>query len=231
MYASDLPRPRPADVVALAVLLVLLLPGCGPAPAEEAASPSPASTVVAEHASHAAPAPPAASAEPAALPGGSVYHLDSEWRDRTGAVRPLRSLAGRVQVAAMVYTRCAATCPLIVGELKRIERAAEAERPGGAGLVLVSLDPARDTPERLREFADGAGLDPARWTLLAGGDDDVLELAAVLGVRYRAGDAGEIAHSNVLVVLDREGEVAHRQEGLGEGRAETIRVVRGLLRE
>lgn len=174
---------------------------------------------------HAAPA----TGEPTGL---SLYNLESEWRDQAGEARTLGSLGGRVQVVAMVYTHCGRTCPQVLLDMKRIESAVAGPHAGEVGFVLVSIDPERDTPEQLAAFARGARLDPARWTLLSGSDADVLELAALLGVKYRREGPAEFSHSNVLTVLDRAGEVAHRQLGLGgEGVGETAAAVRALAAE
>src|SRR5690606_24876269 len=97
----------------------------------------------------------------------SIYELGGAWRDQTGAERALASLAGRVQVVAMVYTHCTATCPIIVAQMQRIER----ETQGDVGFVLVSLDPSRDDPERLAAYAGQRELDPGRWTLLTAPDE------------------------------------------------------------
>jgi protein SCO1/2 len=125
----------------------------------------------------------------------------------------------------MVYTSCAQACPAIVAEMKRVEASLGADA-ARVGFVLASMDPARDTPEKLAEFAGRAGLDPARWSLLGAEDGDVLELAAVLGVQYRRLPDGEFTHSNMLTVLDANGEIVHRQLGLGEGTAETAAAAR-----
>ena len=171
-----------------------------------------------DHAHEAAPAA-------GAITSGSVYNLTGEWWDAAADTAPLERLAGRPQVVAMVYTSCAQACPAIVAELKRIE-AALGDDAGHVGFVLASMDPARDTPEKLAEFARRARLDPARWTLLGAPDDDVLELAAVLGVQYRRLPDGEFTHSNILTVLDARGEIAHRQLGLGEETAATVEALR-----
>ena len=166
-------------------------------------------------------------------PEYSVYELSSEWRDQRGEARRLASLGGRVQLVAMVYTHCASTCPLVVADLKRIEAALAADGSPpvrSAGFVLVSLDPERDDPERLAEFARSTGLAPERWTLLAGSDDDVRELAAALDVKYRRTRDEEIDHSNVITVLDPAGGIVYQQAGLGGGSTATLRAVRQLLR-
>ena len=159
----------------------------------------------------------------------SLYDLASRWRDQRGDTLHLAALAGRVRVVALVYTSCQASCPIVVAELKRIEASIPADRRGDAGFVLVSIDPERDTPGRLAEWAAHTRLDAARWTLLAGDDDAVRELAATIDVRYQAQPDGELAHTNGITVLDRDGHVAWRQTGLGDADA-TIAAVHDLLR-
>lgn len=156
----------------------------------------------------------------------SVYHTRSLWTDQHGTERRLRSFEGRVQVVAMVYTSCAYACPRIMLDMKRIQAELGSGYAGDVGFLVVSIDPERDSPERLAEFARGSRLDPDRWTLLNGADRDIRELAVLLGVQYRETAPGEWVHSNLITVLDREGEVIHRQLGLGADPAGTLDAIR-----
>ena len=96
-----------------------------------------------------------------AIASSSIYNLTGEWWDARGERAPLERLAGRPQVVALVYTSCAQACPAIVAELKRIE-ANLGDDASDVGFVLASMDPERDSPERLAEFARRAALDPGR---------------------------------------------------------------------
>lgn len=154
----------------------------------------------------------------------SVYELGSTWRDQTGRARTLASLKGSPRVMAFVYTHCSAACPITIAELKRITTLT----PAAAEVVLVSLDPTRDTPEQLARYAAEHGL-TQRWTLLSGSDASVRDLAVTLGVRYERLSKDDLAHGNVITVLDAEGQVVHQQSGL-EGSEETVRVLRELAR-
>jgi protein SCO1/2 len=170
-------------------------------------------------ASLAACAPHPAAEAPAREPSGgrvrpvsdtaySVYELASTWRDQQGRERTLSSLRGRPQLVAMVYTHCSTTCPITVDQMKRIER-----ESADVGLVLFSLDPDHDAPERLAEYARERGLDAARWTILTGDAGDVRELAATLGVRYRRISPEELAHSNTVTLLDDAGTPVYQGTG------------------
>lgn len=225
-------RSVPRTALAAATLALAALSACGVPEADGAVAgrsgtaqdaPSAHATHPAhEHHGQASPDPLPAD-EPA---GFSIYHAGSTWTDQHGERRAIASLAGRVQVVGMVYTSCAYACPRMVLDMKRLED--ELGRRDDVGFVLVSIDPERDTPARLAEFAAGSRLDPARWTLLHGEGGDILELAALLGVQYRRMADGEFIHSNLLTVLDRDGQVVHRQLGLGADPTATLDVIRSL---
>lgn len=187
---------------------VLALAGCVPTPAP--VTEAPASTAVHAHAEH---GDVTSTASPGTATDASVYQLTGDWRDQHDALRPLSSLAGRPQVVAFVYTHCSFACPRIVARMKEIEGRA-AGLGSDVGLVLVSIDPGRDTPERLATYAQSTHLDPERWTLLNGSDDQILELAVLLGVQYRATGDGEFAHTNALILLDEHGTSVLRLDGL-----------------
>ena len=156
----------------------------------------------------------------------SLYHLSSQWKTQEGEIVTLQDLKGEVQVLAMVYTTCQYACPRIVADLKDIESKLQLEGVNrDAHFVLVSIDPKVDTVGRLKKFAEDNGLNPAEWTLLNGEENGILELAALLGVKYKKTSASDYAHSNIITILNAEGEVAYQQVGLGSDPTQTIDVI------
>ncbi len=132
----------------------------------------------------------------------SLYDLDSRWTDQAGNERSLESLKGQPVLLSLVYTNCASICPMTVSAMQRVE----SNSGGSARFVLVSLDPQRDSPQRLAEFARLHGLS-SRWTLLSGTETNVRELTALLRVQYRRVGPGEIDHAATLTVLDSDGRL------------------------
>ncbi len=161
----------------------------------------------------------------------SIYQLDSLWRDDHDAVFPLASLQGQPVVLSMIYTSCQYVCPVLVQDVKRIEAALPPADRQRVSFVLVSFDPARDTPQALAAYRVKRELTADRWMLLTGQDEDVLALAAVLGVRFRPDGKGDFAHSNLITVLDAEGVVRHQQVGANQDGSASAAVVRELLKE
>lgn len=140
-----------------------------------------------------------------ATPEDSVYQLRAEFSDQSGQSFELRDRRGKPQLVAMFYTSCRYVCPLIVDSAKGVERKLDSAQREQLGILLVSIDPARDDTAALKSIADKRRLDPAHWTLARTDEAHVRALAALLNVRYRALADGEFNHTSALVLLDAEG--------------------------
>src|SRR3546814_11710937 len=85
----------------------------------------------------------------------------------------------------MFYTSCQYVCPLIVDSGKAVERALSTDERAKLGILLISMDPARDDPEALMSVASKRKLDGARWSLASPAPDNVSGCAGGLGGRSR----------------------------------------------
>jgi len=90
------------------------------------------------------------------------------------------------------------------------------------------MDPERDTPAALQAFREKHHLTTRLWTLLRGKPDDVRELAALLGVNYQRDTRGQFAHSNIITVLNSEGEIVYQQMGLSTDIGPTLAALEKL---
>ncbi len=171
----------------------------------------------------AAPKPDAccAAMEAATFSKGSIYQSDVTFTDDTGRAVALGSLRGRPVVLDMFFASCGYACPLTVTDMLAIQDRLPAELRSQAVFVLVSFDTVRDTTEVLAKYRAQRGLD-GQWIALRGGDDAVRELAALLGVKYKQESDGMFSHSNVITLLNREGEVVHQRLGLKGGLDEAV---------
>jgi protein SCO1/2 len=116
-------------------------------------------------------------------------------------------------------------CPLLITHLQRIEQALPPEVRAVTRILLVSLDPARDTPDKLKLLAAEHGIDTARWSLTRTPEASVRQLAAVLNVRYRRVPTGEIAHSSIITALDAQGVPTLRVEDASGDPGELVRAL------
>jgi protein SCO1/2 len=137
----------------------------------------------------------------------------------------LGDLRGKARVVVMHYTSCAYACPLLISQVKNIANALPAVAKDNVGFVAVTFNPERDTPHVLQAYGDKMHLDPRSWTLLHGAPDDVLELAVLLGVKYKKDNQGGFSHSNLMTVLNKKGEIVYRHVGLYHPITETIAAI------
>ncbi len=153
----------------------------------------------------------------------SLYQLGATWT--TDAEKPvtLASFRGKPVIVAMFFAQCEYACPVLVSDIKRLQAALPDALRDQTQLVLVTFDTERDTPAALRAFRERMTLD-ARWSLLRGEGDAVQELAMLLGVKFKKDARGQFAHSNLLTLLNAEGEIVHRHGGLNGDISEAAKV-------
>lgn len=166
---------------------------------------------------------------PSQLSEKSVFQLESKWTTDSGEEIALRDLRGRPQVLVMFFANCQFACPILVHDLQKIEAALAPDLQKRVEFTLVTIDPSRDTPEALARFRATRALPAGTWNLLHGKPDDIQELAAVLGVKYKEEANGQFAHSNLITVLNSDGEIVHQLIGLGQDIKSTVRVIDRLF--
>lgn len=164
----------------------------------------------------------------APLSGRSVFQLEGAWSDQEGQGFTLSQLRGKPTVVVMFYGTCLHVCPILVRDAQRVEEALTPDERAKLQVLLVTVDPARDSAEQLKKYAAEKKLDLARWHLLRGDEGQTRELAAVLGVKYRLHPNGDISHSNLVTLLNAEGEVVHQTEGLRQPVEPMVGEFRGL---
>lgn len=166
---------------------------------------------------------PAGRPDPLAA-NASVYQLPGIWTDQHNHSFVLNELKGKVQVMAMIFTHCGYACPRIVQDMLAIQRALPAAEKNEVGFVLVSFDSDRDDPSQLARYAGQQGLD-GQWTLLHGNASQVRELSLLLNVSYQRLTDSNFAHSNAIVILDRQGAISRTLPGLEPKTDSAVRII------
>jgi protein SCO1/2 len=148
-------------------------------------------------------------------PPASLYHFDAALTNQAGATHGLDVYRGHPVLITMFYASCPATCPLIVDTLRATERELTAQQRAGLRVLMISIDPQRDTPAALRELAETRHIDTKRWTLARADAATVRSIAALLNVQYRQLPGGEFNHSTMIALLSPRGEIEASSSTLG----------------
>jgi protein SCO1/2 len=131
--------------------------------------------------------------------------------DQAGARIDLAALNGRPALVTFAFAHCETVCPAVVREVVQAQEQLRAtgdlaETPR---VVVVTLDPWRDTPSRLPTLAKNFGLGEDAF-VVSGAVDEVNAVLDRWGVaRQRNEQTGEVAHPPLVYVLDAEGRIAY----------------------
>jgi protein SCO1/2 len=141
---------------------------------------------------------------------------DFSLTERSGEMKGLADLRGKVWVADFFYTTCPGTCPMLSSRLAAVQ----AKFGGNPEVRLVSIatDPAKDTPEALRAYAERFKAGP-NWLFLTGDKQAIFDLANKgfkLSVTEERNNPEPVTHSTKLVLVDRTGTTRGFYEGAGE---------------
>lgn len=142
-------------------------------------------------------------AEPIPLPAFELV-------DHTGRRFDRASLEGRWSLLFFGYSHCPDVCPFVLGQLARVRQAWPEEAPAAMPrVVFVSVDPARDPPERL---ADWVPFFDAGFAGVTGPADQIERLTRPLGVFHaireqEGGATGDylVDHAAKLWLIDPQG--------------------------
>ncbi|HEX6134670.1 MAG TPA: SCO family protein [Longimicrobiales bacterium] len=140
-----------------------------------------------------------------------------------GIARSLEDFRGRAVLVTFAYAHCETVCPLVVKHVLAAQQTlgAAGERPV---VLIVTLDPWRDTPSRLPAMAESWGLPEADAWVLGGAVADVeAALDAWEVPRSRDLVTGEVTHPSLTWIIDAAGRMAYASTGGADAIASLVR--------
>ena len=134
---------------------------------------------------------------------------DFELTNQRGERMHLSDLQGRALVMFFGYTFCPDACPATLARMREVRAVLSPEDAARFTGVLVSVDPARDTPERLGEYVEF--FDPA-FVGLTGSKDELEDIARRYGAQFmipegQPKDSYLVNHSTIAYLIDPLGYV------------------------
>jgi len=107
-------------------------------------------------------------------------------------------LKGKVVAINFIFTNCQGACPLMTRQLTLVRDMLGADVGEKVNFVSISIDPIRDTPSALKQFAETHDADQGGWTFLTGDPDNLERIVKKLG---QYSDEVE-AHSTLLLAAN-----------------------------
>lgn len=142
--------------------------------------------------------------------------------DQTGRFVQLSEFRGKAVLVTFAYAHCQTVCPLVVMDLLQVQKQLGAAAPE---IVIVTLDPLRDTPSRLPSIAK-------EWRLGAGAhvlSGQVEEVEQTLNAwripRVRNGSTGDYSHPTMVYVIAPDGRITFVTPGGADLIAAAVRAL------
>ncbi len=190
-----------------------------------------AALVVLANVSRARPLPPRAESSV-----GDLRLPDFSLVDQTDQPVSLSAFKGRITIIDFMFTHCPFICPRLTGQMLEMSKALSGTP---VRFASFSVDPVRDTPARLREYATEKGIDLSRWSLLTGAQaviDSIVkgalkfELAEDTRTPITLPDGStmnNITHPGHFVVIGPQGQVlAMRRSSEPDAVAQLVQLAR-----
>lgn len=141
----------------------------------------------------------------------------------------LKDFRGKAIVLSFIYTECKDICPVLPQIIGRTDQVlSEAER-SRVRFIGISIDPRRDTPQKLRGFMRDHNLSDARWTLLTGSLKEASKVADDYGIVAKPDLQGDLVHNAVYVLIDPQGRLRTEFHGLFTPTQEIAKALRQLI--
>ncbi len=119
----------------------------------------------------------------------------------------LADLRGKVVALAFIYTGCPDICPMLTQRMVDVQDALGPAFGAKVAFVSITLDPERDTPEVLKDYAQFWSAKPEGWSFLTGSLEAVRDVTRRYGVFFAKKEDGSVEHSQLTTLVDADGRI------------------------
>jgi protein SCO1 len=122
-----------------------------------------------------------------------------------GAPVTLADFRGKVVAVTFIFTLCTSTCPVLTPMMSFVQDRLGADFGAKVAFVSITVDPERDTPEVLKEYAQAFGANLAGWSFLTGTPDAIRDVTRRYGVYASKTENRDVNHTFLTSIIDPNG--------------------------
>jgi protein SCO1 len=122
-----------------------------------------------------------------------------------GATVSLGDFRGKAVAVTFIFASCTDTCPLLTDKMARVQDKLGDKFGRKIAFVSITVDPERDTPEVLKQYAESFDANPAGWFFLTGEPAAIRDVLRRYGVYARKSPSGDIDHTFLTSLIDSHG--------------------------
>ena len=133
--------------------------------------------------------------------------------DQDSNVITENTVEGKLYVTDFFFTSCPTICPKMKQQMLRIhDRYLDEDK---VVLLSHSIDPVRDSVQRLKTFAEKLGVQTEKWHLMTGNRDSIYSMAKhyVIAAQEDPDAPGGFAHSGAFLLVDTKRQIRGIYDG------------------
>jgi protein SCO1/2 len=121
----------------------------------------------------------------------------------------LADCRGKITLVSFVFTTCTGSCPGTTARLVQLQRALKQAGLWGTQVrfISITLDPARDSPDALRDYALRYGADLTAWSFVTGPAPAMEAIWKAWEMTPRRTPEGGLDHPSRIYILDPRGRI------------------------
>jgi protein SCO1/2 len=119
----------------------------------------------------------------------------------------LHDLRGKIVAVTFIFTSCADVCPMLTDTMVRVQDNLGSLFGSRIAFMSITVDPERDTPTVLKQYARNCGADLKGWAFLTGDPQSIREVGKKYGIFARRTVVGEIEHLALTSLIDAKGSL------------------------
>jgi protein SCO1 len=117
----------------------------------------------------------------------------------------LSDFRGKVVAVTFIFASCTDTCPLLTDKMARVQDQLGQLFGPEIAFISITVDPERDTPEVLKQYAQNFSANLAGWTFLTGNSAAIQDVERRYGVFVEKTSEGDINHTFLTSLIDSNG--------------------------
>ncbi len=149
----------------------------------------------------------------------SIYYTVPKFSfiNQDSAVVSHHDYLGKIAVVDFFFSNCPSICPMLSAQMVRVQESIKKEGlASNVKFLSHTVDPDRDTPARLKEYADLIGADLSNWDFVTGKAEDIYyqaETGYMLSAFPSDSAEGGFFHTDKIVLLDKQMHIRGLYDG------------------
>jgi protein SCO1/2 len=154
----------------------------------------------------------------ASIDKDTLYHVIPKWSfyNQNGNSKSSKDFKNKVRLVDFFFTSCPTICPKMTVNMKKIQQLINTDCLNNIELLSFTVDPLRDSVEKLKEYCTTYNVDSKNWNMLTGDQNSIYELGVNGFLVPNQEDAlapGGFLHSEKMILIDKKNRIRGYYDG------------------